>query len=662
LLIALGLVAFTLAAYVNCFDAGFALDNRGLILQDPRLRAATAENLGLILSHNYWWPTGESGLYRPFTTLSYLFNYSVLGNGEHAAAYHAINLLLHGLNVLLVYVLARRFLPGIAPPAALAGLWAVHPALTESVTNIIGRSDLLAGSALLSGFWFYLKSMEASGRRRLAWLGGLAAVTTVGVFSKESAVAILGVIAVYELLWRRQRLHVLPVAAAAVLLPVLAMWWARSRVLGASPPAVFAFTDNPLVGAGFWQAKLTALAVLGRYIWLTVWPLRLSADYSFAQIPLAQGSVVDWAAWLTVAAALAIAAFFYRRSRAISFFLLFAFVNLAPSSNLLFPIGTIMADRLLYLPSLGLFACIVMAVCRLFRYRAAAAVVLALAAAVFAARTYARNADWRDDLSLASADVEAAPGSFKTHYRLAGALYESESSHADLDRVIGEAEKSLSILDALPDSRNTPGVYRSAGGYYLEKGKRLAGGAPPGETTPAARKAYERSIQLLERCLSIIAALRRNGFEPSLSDEAAASRMLSAGYLELSEIPQALASALEARRLEPLSPQNYWQLFNIFISQERAFEAATVLTEGAVVTGDASMRQELIHLYRMGLDAKGCAVSSATGALDPACETVQKQLCAAAADLDRLSHESRRPDIATQLNQIPVSGCPVAGR
>src|ERR1700691_4057050 len=61
----------------------------------------------------------------------------------------------------------------------IAMLWAVHPILTESVTNIVGRADLIAGFAVLSGFLMYLKSTETTGWRRNAWLAGLA-VTTRG--------------------------------------------------------------------------------------------------------------------------------------------------------------------------------------------------------------------------------------------------------------------------------------------------------------------------------------------------------------------------------------------------------------------------------------------------------------------------------------------------
>jgi len=194
LLLSLVLCAITLLVYANSFSAGFVFSNRWLLLLDARIREATRQNLALILQHTYWWPHGESGLYRPLTTLSYMFNYAVLGNGGQPAGYHWLNFLLHAGNVLLVYTLARRLVRALWPSFFIAAIWTVHPALTESVTNIVGRADLLAGMTLVGGLLMYLKSAETQGWRQWAWLAGLMLATAVGVFSKESAVTVLGVI------------------------------------------------------------------------------------------------------------------------------------------------------------------------------------------------------------------------------------------------------------------------------------------------------------------------------------------------------------------------------------------------------------------------------------------------------------------------------------
>jgi hypothetical protein len=122
-----------LLAYSNSFHAGFAFDSSLLILQDARVHQANGANFDLILNHTYWWPSNESGLYRPVTTLSYLFNYAILGDGAQPDAYHWINFLLHVFNVFLVYLLAVHLVRRVWPAFFVAAVWAVHPVLTESV-------------------------------------------------------------------------------------------------------------------------------------------------------------------------------------------------------------------------------------------------------------------------------------------------------------------------------------------------------------------------------------------------------------------------------------------------------------------------------------------------------------------------------------------------
>jgi len=111
------LAALTVLAYSNSFASGFILDNKGLLL-DPRIREATADNLALIFQHTYWWPC-ETGLYRPLTALSCLFNYAILGNRDQPGGYYTVNLLLRVGNIFLAYVLARKLTREFWPPVLL---------------------------------------------------------------------------------------------------------------------------------------------------------------------------------------------------------------------------------------------------------------------------------------------------------------------------------------------------------------------------------------------------------------------------------------------------------------------------------------------------------------------------------------------------------------
>ena len=653
LLVGLGLCLLTLAVYSNSFGAGFVMDNRGLILQDARIRAATAENFDLIFGHTYWWPYGESGLFRPLTTLSYLFNYTILGNGEHPAGYHWINFLLHAGNVLLVYALAIR-LASRRLAAWTAGLWAVHPVLTESVTNIVGRADLLAGMAVLGGLLLYLKSSETSGRRRWACLGALSAATAVGVFSKESAVMLLPVIVLYEAIWWKERRQALGLArgSIAVLIPIQAMLYQRASVLWSSAPTTFPFYDNPIVGAGFVTGRLTALEVMGKYLALLAWPARLSCDYSWSQIPLVGGGAPDWLGWMALGAATAAGVLLWRGSRTARFLAGAALLVFLPTSNLLFPIGTIMAERFLYLPAIA-FAAGVVAAVGAAEKRAGdarlAPALLGLIALACAARTWVRNLDWQDDLSIGKAAIEASPASFKSHKLLAYALHEAASGHANIDRVIEEAEKGLAPLNALPDSRSNADSYLRTGGYYAELGERLR----PGDRA-ASDLAYRRALQLLLRSRAIATAQTNGERDPARFG--GLLLRIAETHRRLGDSGQALAAAVEGRRMDPANTEIHHQIAAILLDQGRADEAAEALMEGVELTTDIGLRNELLRLYQGGLDRLGCATMPIQGntALNPACETVHRHLCAASAGTIRLRLETGRPDLAETMKQAAV--------
>jgi hypothetical protein len=656
LLVGLGLCLLTLAVYGNSFGAGFTMDNRGLILEDARVHAATAENLGLIFGHTYWWPYGESGLYRPLTTLSYLFNYAILGNGAHPAGYHWINFLLHAGNVLLVYALGLR-LAGWRAAAWTAALWAAHPVLTESVTNIVGRADLLAAMAVLGGLLLYLKSAESAGWRRWALLGALSAATAAGVFSKESAVTVLGVVALYEAIWWKERRQTvgLVLGTLAMLIPIQAMLYQRAAVLWNSPATVFPYYDNPIVGAGWLTGRLTALQVMGKYVGLLVWPARLSCDYSWAQIPLAAGSAADWLAWMALAAALAAGVLLWRGNRMALFLGGAAVLVFLPASNLLFPIGTIMAERFLYLPAIAFAAGVVAAVCAAGQrvsaagQRVGAPALLGLMVVACGARTWARNLDWQDDLSVGKAVVEASPGSFKSHKLLAWAMHEAEPGHGNIDAVIEEAEKGLAPLKELPDTRSNADSYQRTAGYYAERGERLR----PGDAAGSGA-AYRRALELLLRGRAIAMAHAAGGGEPARFADV--TLRIAEIQHRLGNGGQALASALDGRRMEPENTGIHHQIAAILLDEGRADEAAEALMEGVLMTGDGGLRNELLRLYQAGLDRSGCATMSVPGntALNPACAMVHRHLCAASAGTIRLRLETGREDLAETMRQTAL--------
>ncbi len=669
------LVLLTLLAYANSFSAGFVLDNKGLLLQDPRIRQLTVDNIRLILQHTYWWPTGESGLYRPLTTLSYLFNYSVLGNIDSPQGYHCINFLLHLGNVLLVYALMRQLLRDFWPAFFAAALWAVHPVLTESVTNMIGRSDLLCGMGILAGFMAYLKSREATGKPRLLWLCGLMAATAVAVFSKESGVVIVGVIVLYELTgWKERRQpRALAYGCLASLAPIAVMLIQRARVLAASPPAQFPYVDNPIVDASFWTGRLTALKIIPRYLALIVCPLRLSSDYSYAQVPLARGAWQDWAACAFVFALIIPVIALYRWNRTAFFMASFAAITFAPTSNLLLPIGAIMAERFLYIPAIGLIACLVMAIYaagRRIPVKQFAPAVLCLLVVAFVVRTWVRNGDWQNGMSMAEACVRDSPNSYKGHLLLASELDATRAPGSDPEPIVAEGDRAIAILDSLPDTRNNLDAYRSAGGWHLAMGDYLHAHDPS-----ASGREYARAAALFQRSLAIAHAqleeydrkgaaewVKRHPNSPIfVRGESDTPWMLAAAYWRLGKSREAADEATQALALLPSTGEAYRQIAIALAGDNRSNEAAVALIEGGLITGDSRLRADLLDLYRDQF-ADSCALTAGPNgpALNINCDLVHRQVCAASVGVLKADVNAKQWDDARQQKQdfVQKYGCP----
>jgi len=439
------------AAYSNSFQGAFVFDNEALIGEDPRIQAVTLDNVKRIFSEGYWHVNSASGLYRPLTTLTYLVNYSALGNDAQPAGYHWLNFGIHVVNVSLVYALGLLIFEEPLLALALAAIWGLHPLITEAVANIVGRADLLAAFGVLGGLTCYVKYISSSGGRRLAWLTGLVAAQTIGILSKENAAVLPGIMLLIDITWpKRATWRERARAYAILVLPFTIFVFLRSQL---HAPMVINFSENPLVRANFWTARFTAVKMIGTYLWLFLWPAHLSPDYSYNAMPLFGWHLFQWEdfrALLALAACailLVVGVRAYRRAKPACFFVLFFFVALAPTSNILLLIGSIGAERFLYLPAVGLAGCAVVAIHALrhkilTRHPLAVWAGIGTLCMVLAARTYARNSDWQDELHLWLSAVKVCPGGARPHMNLGIAL---EQIPGRLPEAIAEYEAAVKI-------------------------------------------------------------------------------------------------------------------------------------------------------------------------------------------------------------------------
>ena len=381
-----------------------------------------------------WRGAGEENpIYRPLTTATYAAQYAV--HGLSPAGFHAVNVLLHAAVSALVALLALA--AGLSPwAAALAGgLFAAHPVHVEAVANVAGRKDELAALFVLAAVLAHAQAV----RRGRWWLAAAPALFAAAMFSKEIGVAGIAAIAAFDALFgeagHRRRRVALYAAHGAALLAYLAARWAAVGGPGAHP---IPFDDNPLASAGAGARLLTAIGVIGRGALLQFAPVTLSPDYSFDAIPLIHRAADP--IFLASLAAIALACVAAWRFRPLGLFALVLYAAaLFPAANLLFPVGTIFGERLLYLSSAAL--CLVVAA-RLPRPVAGFA-VLALAA-----RTLAYEPAWKDEPTLFAQAVESQPRSSRAHRLYGGALME----RGDPAAAAAQFEQALQIVAGHPRS------------------------------------------------------------------------------------------------------------------------------------------------------------------------------------------------------------------
>jgi len=429
---ALLLFAACLLSYANALPGDFTYDDKAIVRDNPRIRAPGT--LDEIFTTQYF--GGERGTgtaYRPVLLLSYAMQWWI--HGGEPVAFHVVNVLLHGVATILF---ARLLLTlGIARPAALASalLFAVHPVHVEAVTSIVGRGETQAAALTLGYLLLGLRFAERRGRR---WLSLPAALLLYGLaaLTKESA-AVAPALLLLCLAWgapggglwprlREALRRGLPLYAgsAAILLGVLrARSWVLGGPLKAASSGIFEL-ENPLAKLPPLDRAANACILFFVSLGRLAFPLRLSSDESaWATRPLGPRDVLFWLAPLLLAALLAAALRGLRLRAPAAAGFLFLAVAALPASNLLFPTGTIFAERLAYLPSAGF--CLIAGSWILGGSengegaRRARLLLLAAVVVLLAARTVVRNAVWASDETLFTNMVRVSPGSAKAHYDFA---------------------------------------------------------------------------------------------------------------------------------------------------------------------------------------------------------------------------------------------------
>jgi protein O-mannosyl-transferase len=420
----------------NSWGHQFAMDDNSkivdnLFIQNPRnaLRMFISPFVPVLLSKGH--------MYRPLTAFSMGVDCWI--HGLNPDGFHVFNRLLHVLICVGIFWVLRHLLSNITAASLTALLFAVHPIQTEAITYIDGRSDALAMLFFVFAWLFHIRARLFTESQRGSFAAALV-FYFLALLSKESGITWIAVVLLTEFvyfskgsftsLWQHLRKGLWKYFAGYLSASIIYLA-IRAYALRQIPRGYTVFLDNPLAHAALKVRELTALKVLFQSLGQLLWPMHLSADYSYNQVPL----ITRWsspAGLAVVALSLVLLLFLawsYLRAPDVFFGLSYFFATYSIVSNLIVHIGTIRGDRLLYMPSLGILLIVGLFFAGVDRrihrplvkkaFRAAVAVVVIL----LAARTVQRNNDWRDGMTLALQTVRTSPNSSKARHSLGVAYF-----------------------------------------------------------------------------------------------------------------------------------------------------------------------------------------------------------------------------------------------
>jgi Tfp pilus assembly protein PilF len=465
----LGVIAFGL--YLNTLGHGYVLDDPLAITKNELVRRGVS-GIADLFTHHY--RAGTEGadasalLYRPLSLVSFAVEWSIAP--EQPWIGHWMNALWYALSVLLAFTTLRLLLKGYSVwwAATTVLLFATHPIHTEVVANIKSRDELLCLFFCLGALYAWLRALEEA--KGIWWVGALGSYL-LALLSKESAVMFWPVFPMALWFFRGQSAGKSILKSLPLLGPIAVFLLARAAVLGrASGESLISPMDNPIVEASSrMEYTATAFSALWEYLRLLIFPQPLLSDYSYRHL-----SVVNWTypraivGLLTYGGLLILALWGLRRRQVWAFAPAAFLCSMALYSQLLITIGTLLGERLLYLPSLWFCLGLSWAIWRIsgvdlkesrlaIRKSWPAAAVFALIAAGFSLQTLRRNADWKDNLTLFCTDVLKAPTSVRLRNGAGTELYQYLSKNEDLpqaerERIIAQIEEhGRAALDIRPN-------------------------------------------------------------------------------------------------------------------------------------------------------------------------------------------------------------------
>ena len=401
-------------------------DDRLYVVHNEAIQGFSWQNIKTVFSSYY------VGNYAPVQMVSYMLDYELWG--MKAGGFHFTNIMLHALIGLLVYRLFLRCHSDRLMATIGAAVFLLHPVQVESVAWISQRKNLLAMLFFLLAWEGYCRYREANeGKGMPAYIASIASFV-LALLAKSIVVIFPLVILLYDLCYpvKDQRIRLLnkaPYLLAAVIVAVL--------TIQSQTPIDDGFggaTGGGLTGyhgGSPFATFLTMLTVFCRYLWLLVWPVALSAAYKPTIYNSIGPAVIGSILLLTCVVISAVQ--LLKVNRKAGFWPFVFFISLLPVSQII-PLVTLMNDRYLYFPMLGVsalvgvgasFLCVRLRPWQTVPFYSLVTILLVLLSVI----SFQRAAIWQNDITFGRDTVAKCPTNYTAWEGLGEAYYFSVPPH-----------------------------------------------------------------------------------------------------------------------------------------------------------------------------------------------------------------------------------------
>ena len=453
------LLSFVLYGQTMWYD--YALDDSIVIKKNEFTKQGT-KGIGDILSNDTF--VGffgkqknlvAGGRYRPLSVVTFAIEYQMFGLRPGIS--HFINILLYAMTGILLFRILSYFFSKYSPKKWYLGMpflttiiFLAHPVHTEVVANIKGRDEIMTFLGSLLALWYTLKYLDSKQKKYLFYSG---LSFFLAFLSKENTVTFLLVIPLSVYFFTNHKLKdnlisLLPLLASTIVFLVI-----RQAILGSfSAPVAKELLNNPFLNATNGEKFATIFYTFLIYLKLLIFPHPLTYDYYPKQIPIiGWGDIRAWGSLLLYFVLGIYAIVQMKKKSIISFSIIFFIATLSVVSNLVFPVGTFMNERFIYISSLGFVLIVAYFLSEKLPslikdskiYVSVTTVFIAVLLLAFTAKSIARNQAWKDDYTLFTTDVDVSTNSAKGN-AAAASLYR-EKALATEDQAERDVNYNLAI-------------------------------------------------------------------------------------------------------------------------------------------------------------------------------------------------------------------------